>query len=53
MVILREINHDKVKKEMPPASSTKLDKMKIHLSNLPNKVKDFEANQVAMKQDLK
>ena len=53
VVILREINNDEVEREMPPAASTKLDKMEIHLSNLFNKVKDLEANQVAMKQDLK
>ena len=53
VVILREINNDEVEREMPPAASTKLDKMEIHLSNLFNKIKDLEANQVAMKQDLK
>ena len=53
MVILREINHDEVQREMPPIASIKLDKMEIDLSNLLNKVKDFEANQVAMKEDLK
>ena len=38
---------------MPPAASRKLDKMEIDLTNLLNKVQYFEANQAAMKEDLK
>ncbi|EXC03762.1 hypothetical protein L484_001490 [Morus notabilis] len=38
---------------MPPAASRKLDKMEIDLTNLLNKVQHFEANQAAMKEDLK
>ena len=53
MVILREINDDEVQSEMPPAASRKLDKMEIDLTNLLNKVQHFDANQAAMKEDLK
>ncbi|EXB53005.1 hypothetical protein L484_018889 [Morus notabilis] len=38
---------------MPPAASTKLDKIEIDISNLLNEVKHIKANQVAMKKDVK